>query len=55
MQEQEVPVQLTAVMQAAVHANLAERGNLQSSGPLRIRPAQLGMARAMSAPTTIGC
>jgi Arc/MetJ-type ribon-helix-helix transcriptional regulator len=40
--EQEVPVQLTAVVQAAVREYLGERGYLETSSPLRIRPAGRG-------------
>ncbi len=40
--EQEVPVQLTAVVQAAVREYLGERGYLETSSPLRIRPAERG-------------
>ncbi|WP_200335744.1 hypothetical protein [Thiocystis violacea] len=40
--EQAVPVQLTAVVQAAVREYLGERGYLPSASALRIRPAQRG-------------
>jgi len=40
--EQETPVQLTAVVQAAVREFLGERGYLEASAPLRIRPAVRG-------------
>ena len=40
--EQAVPVQLTAVVQAAVREYLGERGYLPSASALRIRPAQQG-------------
>ena len=40
--EQTVPVQLTAVVQAAVREYLAERGYLLSTSALRIRPAKQG-------------
>ena len=39
VEEQEVPVQLTAVVQAAVREYLGERGYLETSSPLRIHPA----------------
>jgi metal-responsive CopG/Arc/MetJ family transcriptional regulator len=42
VEEQEVPVQLTAVVQAAVREYLGERGYLERSSPLRIRPAKCG-------------
>jgi hypothetical protein len=42
VQEQEVPVQLTAVVQAAVREYLGERGYLRAASPLRIRPAAHG-------------
>lgn len=42
VQEQEIPVQLTAVVQAAVKEYLGERGYLQTISPLRIRPAERG-------------
>jgi metal-responsive CopG/Arc/MetJ family transcriptional regulator len=42
VEEQEVPVQLTAVVQAAVREYLGERGYLETSSPLRIRPAKRG-------------
>jgi hypothetical protein len=40
--EQAVPVQLTAVVQAAVREYLGERGYLPSTAKLRIRPAKRG-------------
>jgi metal-responsive CopG/Arc/MetJ family transcriptional regulator len=40
--EQEVPVQLTAVVQAAVREYLGERGYMRTSSALRIRPAKRG-------------
>jgi hypothetical protein len=40
--EQAVPVQLTAVVQAAVREYLGERGYLEIASPLRIRPAERG-------------
>jgi hypothetical protein len=43
--EQPVPVQLTAVVQAAVREYLGERGYLPSASALRIRPAQRGGGR----------
>jgi hypothetical protein len=42
VEEQEVPVQLTAVVQAAVREYLGERGYLEAASPLRIRPAERG-------------
>ena len=42
VEEQEVPVQLTAVVQAAVREYLGERGYLETAAPLRIRPAARG-------------
>ena len=42
VEEQEVPVQLTAVVQAAVREYLGERGYLRTSSALRIRPAKGG-------------
>jgi len=42
VEEQEVPVQLTAVVQSAVREYLGERGYLETSSPLRIRPANRG-------------
>jgi hypothetical protein len=43
--EQAVPVQLNAVVQAAVREYLCERGYLPSKSALRIRPAKQGSAR----------
>lgn len=40
--EQAVPVQLTAVVQVAVREYLGERGYLPSTSALRIRPAKCG-------------
>ncbi|MEE4108712.1 MAG: hypothetical protein V2I24_05150 [Halieaceae bacterium] len=40
--EQAVPVQLTAVVQSAVREYLGERGYLPSTSTLRIRPAKRG-------------
>lgn len=40
--EQAIPVQLTAVVQAAVREYLGERGYLPSATRLRIRPAKQG-------------
>lgn len=40
--EQAVPVQLTAVVQSAVREYLGERGYLSSTSSLSIRPAQRG-------------
>jgi metal-responsive CopG/Arc/MetJ family transcriptional regulator len=40
--EQAVPVQLTAVVQAAVREYLGERGFLPTASKLRIRSAQRG-------------
>ena len=45
VEEQDVPVQLTAVVQAAVRAYLGERGYLETSSPLRIRSAERGSGR----------
>ena len=45
VEEQEVPVQLTAVVQAAVREYLGERGYLQTASALRIRPAKRGSGR----------
>lgn len=42
VEEQEVPVQLTAVVQAAVREYLDERGYLRAPCALRIRPAGHG-------------
>ena len=42
VEAQAVPVQLTAVVQAAVREYLGERGYLKTSSALRIRPAQRG-------------
>jgi metal-responsive CopG/Arc/MetJ family transcriptional regulator len=44
--EQAVPVQLTAVVQAAVREYLGERGYLPSPSKLRIRPAKRGSGQA---------
>jgi hypothetical protein len=43
--ERAVPVQLTAVVQAAVREYLGERGYLPSVSTLRIRPAKQGSGR----------
>jgi metal-responsive CopG/Arc/MetJ family transcriptional regulator len=40
--EQDAPVQLTAVVQTAVREYLGERGYLPSRSKLRIRPADRG-------------
>lgn len=40
--EQAIPVQLTAVVQTAVREYLGERGYLPSTSKLRIRPAKRG-------------
>ncbi len=45
VKEQEVPVQLTAVVQAAIGEYLGERGYLRTSSTLRIRPAKRGSGR----------
>jgi hypothetical protein len=42
VQEQEVPVRLTAVVQAAVREYLGGRGYLRASSALHIRPAEHG-------------
>jgi Arc/MetJ-type ribon-helix-helix transcriptional regulator len=42
VEEQDVPVQLTAVVQAAVREYPGKRGYLRASSALRIRPAALG-------------
>lgn len=42
--EQAVPVQLTAIVQAAVREYLGERGYLPSASKLRIRPAKRGIS-----------
>ncbi len=42
VEEQAMPVQLTAVVQAAVREYLGERGYLQTTSALRIRPAKRG-------------
>jgi hypothetical protein len=43
--EQDIPVQLTAVVQAAVREYLGERGYLPSASKLRIRPAERGSGK----------
>lgn len=45
VEEQELPVQLTAVVQAAVREYLGERGYFETASPLRIRPAERGSGR----------
>ena len=45
VEEQAVPVQLTAVVQAAVREYLGERGYLQTASALRISPAKRGSGR----------
>jgi hypothetical protein len=44
--EQDIPVQLTAVVQVAVREHLGERGYLPSASKLRIRPAERGSGKA---------
>ncbi len=43
--EQDIPVQLTAVVQTAVREYLADRGYLPNASKLRIRPAKQGSGR----------
>jgi hypothetical protein len=43
--EQDIPVQLTAVVQAAVREYLGERGYLPSTSKLSIRPAERGSGK----------
>lgn len=43
--DQEVPLALTAVVQAALRGYLAERGYLPPARPLRISPAERGSGR----------
>ena len=45
-EEQEVPVRLTAIIQAAVREYLRERGYLHATAPLRIRPAERGSGKS---------
>lgn len=42
LKDQEVPLALTAVVQAALHDYLAERGYLPRGAPLKITPAKQG-------------
>jgi len=43
--EQDIPVQLTGVVQAAVREYLGKRGYLPSASKLRIRPAERGSGK----------
>jgi hypothetical protein len=45
VEEQAVPVQLTAVVQAALREYQGERGYLPSASKLRIRPAERGSGK----------